>query len=116
MIIPIAVFMLLLDFVYLKSITPHFNKMMIKIQGKPINFKLVPAILCYSLLVSVFYYFIIKDNKSTSEAFFLGFAIYGIYDTTNMATFFEWDWNIVAIDSLWGGILFALTRIITKRF
>ena len=110
----IAVIMLLLDFMYLKLITPSFDKMINNIQGKSLKLKIKPAIFCYLLLISVFYYFITKDNKTVLEAFFLGFAIYGIYDTTNMATIDAWNWNIVVLDTLWGGCLFALTRFITK--
>ena len=109
----IAVILLLLDFMYLKLITHSFDKMIHNIQGKSLKLKIKPAILCYLLLISV-YYFITKDNKTVIEAFFLGFAIYGIYDTTNMATIDAWNWNIVVLDTLWGGCLFALTRFITK--
>ena len=111
----IAIIMLLLDFIYLKLITPSFDRMIHNIQGKSLKLKIKPAIISYSFLIFVFYYFITKDNKTVLEAFFLGFAIYGIYDTTNMATIDAWKWNIVALDSFWGGCLFSLTRFITKK-
>ena len=107
--------MLLLDFIYLKLITPSFDRMIHNIQGKSLKLKIKPAIISYSFLIFVFYYFITKDNKTVLEAFFLGFAIYGIYDTTNMATIDAWKWNIVALDTFWGGCLFSLTRFITKK-
>tara|TARA_B110000977_G_C10935305_1_gene438750 strand:+ start:120 stop:485 length:366 start_codon:yes stop_codon:yes gene_type:complete len=113
--ITIAIAMLSLDIIYLKAISAHFNKLMTNVQGKPITIKYLPVLLCYSLLIFVFYYFIIKDNRSVLDAFLLGFAIYGIYDTTNMATIDNWDWKTVALDTTWGGILFALTHIVTNR-
>ena len=115
MLTQIAITMLLLDFIYLKLITHSFSKMIYNIQNKPLNLKIKPAILCYFLLISVYYCFIAKDNKSVFDAFFLGFAIYGIYDTTNIATINAWKWDIVAVDTLWGGSLFALTHIITNK-
>lgn len=114
-VLKIAIVMLFLDFLYLKFISSSFDKMITNIQGKPLQLKLIPTILCYCLLVSVFYYFISKGNRTITEAFFLGFAIYGIYDTTNMATIDAWNWNIVAIDTLWGGSLFALTHLLTTK-
>ena len=60
----IAVILLLLDFMYLKLITHSFDKMIHNIQGKSLKLKIKPAILCYLLLISVFYYFITKDNKT----------------------------------------------------
>jgi len=113
--ITIAVVMLSLDIIYLKTISNHFNELMTNIQGNPITIKYLPALLCYSLLIFVFYYFITKDNRNTMDAFLLGFAIYGIYDTTNMATIDNWNWKTVALDTTWGGILFALTNILTNK-
>ena len=113
--ITIAVVMLSLDIIYLKTISNHFNELMTNIQGNPITIKYLPALLCYSLLIFVFYYFITKDNRSTFDAFLLGFAIYGIYDTTNMASINKWNWKTVVLDTTWGGILFALTNILTNK-
>ena len=45
--------------------------------------------------------------------FVLGFIIYGIYELTNHATIKNWPLFMVFIDTLWGGVLFALTTIIT---
>ena len=111
----IAVTMLVLDFVYLKSISPLFNNMFIEIQGEPIKIDYLGAFLCYSLLVFGLYYFIVKDNKSILDAFLLGVLIYGVYDTTNMATIKNWKWKAVFIDTLWGGVLMSTTYFLTKK-
>jgi uncharacterized membrane protein len=60
------------------------------------------------------YYFIIKDDKSRISAFILGLCTYGVYEFTNLSTLNDWDINMAAIDTLWGGILFALTTHIVK--
>ena len=109
-ILKILLCILIIDFVYLKLISNHFNNLFIKIQRKPITLKYLPILLCYLLLSFVYYYFIDKDNKSALDAFLLGLSIYGIYDTTNMATFNKWGWDTVLLDTLWGGTLFALTH------
>jgi uncharacterized membrane protein len=60
-------------------------------------------------------YFIIKPRKSVSEAFLLGLVIYGVYETTNYALLSNWSFLTVIIDTLWGGILFALTAFIINQ-
>ena len=38
----------------------------------------------------------------------LGIFTYGIYEFTNKALFDKWMWKTVALDGLWGGVLFSL--------
>ena len=54
-------------------------------------------------------YFIIDKKKSIADAFLLGIVIYGVYESTNYAILDKWNTKAVAMDTLWGGILFALT-------
>jgi uncharacterized membrane protein len=108
-----AVAMLLLDFIYLSALSDFFNKIIFSIQGSKIKLNAVGAILCYILLIGGLNYFIISRKKSLQEAFILGIVIYGVYETTNLALLKKWSPKAVALDTLWGGILFALTTKIT---
>ena len=101
--------MLLLDFIYLSSLGNFFNKMIKSIQGTKIKFNIVGAIMCYILLIVGLNYFIIGKKKSIADAFLLGIVIYGVYEFTNYAILDKWNIKAVALDTLWGGILFALT-------
>ena len=47
--------------------------------------------------------------------FFLGLLIYSVFDLTTKAIFKNWEYKAVIIDSLWGGSLFAITTILTKK-
>ena len=105
--------MLLLDFIYLSTFSGFFNKLVTSVQGSKIKFNAVGAILCYILLIGGLNYFIISRKKSLQEAFLLGIVIYGVYETTNLAILEKWTIQSVALDTLWGGILFALTSKIT---
>jgi len=105
--------MLLLDFIYLSTFSGFFNKLVTSVQGSKIKFNAVGAILCYILLIGGLNYFIISRKKSLQEAFLLGIIIYGVYETTNLAILEKWTIQSVALDTLWGGILFALTSKIT---
>lgn len=67
------------------------------------------AIIFYLIAAFGIYFFLIRQNKSLSYSFFLGFFIYLFYEITNYTIIEAWTLQIVAIDSLWGGILFFLT-------
>lgn len=110
-----AILMLLLDAVYLHSLSNFFNNVVTKVQGSKIEFGIVGAILCYIFLIGGLNYFIISPRKSVKDAFILGIVIYGVYETTTYSLFKNWSPLAVVIDTLWGGILFALTTYFTKR-
>jgi uncharacterized membrane protein len=87
----------------------YFNDQIYNIQHEKISIDLLSATLWYLALVFGLYYFIIRPKKSVLDAFLLGIVIYAVYETTNKALFKKWKWTTVFLDTLWGGILFALT-------
>ena len=108
-----AVVMLLLDGIYLSAFSEFFNDVVRKVQGGRIKFKVSGAVLCYIFLIGGLHYFIISRRKSIKEAFILGVVIYGVYETTTYALFDKWSPRAMLLDTLWGGILFALTTAVT---
>jgi uncharacterized membrane protein len=111
-----SIILVLVDYIYLSIIKDFFGNQIKKVQGSPMKVNLVGAILCYIILVLGINYFIIYQNKSILDAFLLGLLIYGVYETTNYALFSNWSVSTVIIDTLWGGILFALTTYLTRYF
>lgn len=105
--------MLALDFVYLSAFSKFFNTLVRSIQGSPIQFKWIGAALCYVFLIFGLNYFIIDAKKPLMDAFLFGLVIYGVYETTNYALLDKWSAKAVVLDTLWGGILMALTTKIT---
>lgn len=103
------------DIIFLYLMRNNFQSMITKIQGSPLNMKLIPAIACYIILVSSIYYFIIVKKASYIDAFLLGFFIYGVYETTNMAILKDWSIKIGLIDLTWGGFLFLITTYLYKK-
>ena len=101
--------MLILDSIYLTTFSGFFNNLVQSVQGTKIQFRLSGAIACYLLLITGLQYFIIEKKKSIKDAFLLGILIYGVYETTTYAIFKNWSIKSVLLDTLWGGILFALT-------
>jgi len=106
--------MLALDGLFLSFFGPKFIKMVENIQNAKVNVKYIPMIITYIILVFQLYYFIIKQNKSLLDAFLLGFTSYAIFDLTNYTLMKNYKLHILLIDSIWGGILYALTTYIVK--
>jgi len=93
----------------------YFEKQVQLVQGSPLKVNLLGAIICYIFLITGINYFIIKPNRSITDAFLFGLVIYAVYETTNVALFTKWSWLTVIMDSLWGGVLFALTTYIVGK-
>ena len=113
--IPMALILLGIDNLYLKSVSCYFKRQIFKVQQTPMKINYPGAIICYFLLCAGLYYFIISQRKPVYEAFILGIVIYGIFETTNKAIFTRWTWKTVLLDSVWGGILYALTTFATYK-
>jgi uncharacterized membrane protein len=109
-----AVVFIFIDSIYLNLISNYFSNQVKSVQGSPIKMNILATLLCYIFLIFGINYFIIKPKRSIQDAFLLGLVIYGVFETTNMALFSKWSWLTVIIDTLWGGILFALTTYIVS--
>jgi uncharacterized membrane protein len=103
-----------LDSIYLNLIKDYFSKQIKLVQGTPIQMNFLATLLCYIFLIFGINYFIIQPNRSVQDAFLLGIVIYGVFETTCKALFSKWSWITVIMDTLWGGILFALTTYIVS--
>ena len=114
-IILLAVIFVLVDAGFLYLMSNNFQTMVKKIQGTPLKMELLPTVACYIVLVSSLYYFVIYKNGSYLDAFLLGFFIYAVYETTNMAIFKDWSVSVGLIDLTWGGFLFLITTYLYKN-
>ena len=110
-----AILFVVLDSIYLNLIKDYFVKQINLVQNSPIKLDFLAILLCYIFLIFGINYFIIQPNRSIQDAFILGIIIYGVYETTNKALLTKWSWLTVIMDTLWGGILFALTTYIIKK-
>jgi uncharacterized membrane protein len=105
----ISIILVVIDTGYLYSMKNFFNNQIKLVQGTDIQMNIYAAILCYVVLVYGLYYFIIKDKRPLIDAFIFGIVIYAVYELTTMALLKNWSWKTVALDTLWGGILFTIT-------
>jgi uncharacterized membrane protein len=111
-----AILFVVLDSIYLNLIKDYFLKQIYLVQKSPIKIDFLAILLCYMFLIFGINYFIIQPNRSILDAFILGIIIYGVYETTNKALLLKWSWLTVFMDTLWGGILFALTTYLIKYY
>lgn len=112
----IGIIFVLIDSVYLKSISKYFNYQLQIVQGSNLKLEPISAVLCYLVLICSIYYFIISRNAKILDAMLLGWSIYLVYELTNKAIISKWSWKTVLLDGIWGGILFGLTTIIVYYF
>ncbi|MHA2083103.1 MAG: DUF2177 family protein [Candidatus Thorarchaeota archaeon] len=111
----LGIIILLLDAVYLSTFGGRFAEMIKDIQGSNIKLRYGSAIACYILIIYMLNHFIIKPKRGIKDAFILGACAYGIYDTVNYATFKKYKLHLAIMDTIWGGILFALTTLIARK-
>lgn len=104
-----AMTMLMLDGLYLNTMGNLYGEQVAKVQRTALNIKMSGVVACYLFLIIGLYYFILKENRSVFDAFLLGVVIYGVYDATTYAVFKHWSPFLAITDTLWGGILLAVT-------
>jgi len=105
----ILISLLVLDAIYITPQFTSFQQLYKKIQGSPLVVRPLGAVLCYVFLVVELYYFILMKKRPVIDAFILGVCTYGVYNTTNYALITDFPLRLVFTDTLWGGVLFALT-------
>jgi uncharacterized membrane protein len=105
---------LILDTLYFSTMYRFMNEAIEKIQRKSLAVRYSSALVCYLAMTVLFVYFIVLQKRSLYEAFFLGFLVYLIYETTNYAILRDWPITLVWVDSLWGGFLFMIVAFINK--
>jgi uncharacterized membrane protein len=114
-----ALIFVLLDMAYFKAVAiPLFQRVVLNVQKEPLQLNLTGAIVAYLILIFGLNFFILNETETEPplwHAFLLGFIIYGTYEATNYALLKNWSLLAVLIDTVWGGILFALTTFLVRR-
>lgn len=100
---------LLMDAFWLTFRANYHTKLFKSVQGSDITVRLIPAALIYILIPLAVVYFAVAPSKTLHDALLsgllLGFAMYGVYDLTNLATFKGWTLEMTLIDMAWGTFL-----------
>jgi uncharacterized membrane protein len=110
-----SITLIILDVIFLYINGNTFKNIILNIQGTPLELKIWSAIICYILITTGLWYFIISKHRSPFDAFLLGILVNGVYETTTYSILKKWSPIFMVIDTLWGGILFSVTTIITYK-
>jgi uncharacterized membrane protein len=116
----IFIIMFFLDIIVLTLLKPLWQSAVFKIQKKPLNINYTYGFIAYIFLVLGLYYnvyrYINKSNwkmNTLMYGFMYGFFVYGTFDFTNLALFNDYPLGLGIMDTIWGGILMALTSFFT---
>jgi uncharacterized membrane protein len=109
--IPLAAVIAVCDLPWLTFVTPWARTMFQRVQGgAPMEFRLAALPPIYLALA-----YLLSRTGSVRDAFFMGLAVYAVYDFTNLATLGKYELKFALSDSLWGGVLFAVSRLVAER-
>jgi uncharacterized membrane protein len=100
----------LFDLPWLLAIGETAQKLVLRIQGSELSLRFAPAFVVYLALA-----YLVLQVDTPFEAFKMGAAVYAVYDFTNLAMFKNYTLSFALMDTLWGGILFALVRYALNR-
>jgi uncharacterized membrane protein len=107
----VAVLMVLIDLPWLRLIGDKYSSLVRKIQGgSDARMRPLPGVVVYLALA-----FLVLKTKSLKDAFLTGAAVYAVYDFTVMAVFKDYTLGMAVADTIWGGILFTLTRFLLDQ-
>lgn len=102
--------LILFDLPWLFLIGETAQKLVLRIQGSDLKLRYAPALVVYLALA-----YLVTKTETPMEAFKVGVAVYAVYDFTNYAMFKNYTLSFAIMDSIWGGILMAMTRYALDR-
>jgi uncharacterized membrane protein len=109
--LPLAAIAFLVDLPWLYTVGGWTQSIVKKIQGgAPVEMRWQGAPIVYLAIA-----FLIQHTRNRLDAFWMGIAVYGIYDFTNYAIFKNYQLEFAVADTLWGGVLFMGLREIALR-
>jgi uncharacterized membrane protein len=117
-ILKLSIVLLTLDLIWIKTfMKPRYENILNQILQVPFEFRIIPAIFAYIIMIFAIYYFAVKDSKTNQEALIkgslLGLVMYGVYDGTLYAIFPINDIQTGIIDVVWGTLLCGITAYIS---
>jgi len=101
--------LIVVDSLWLSTFGQYSLKMTEAIQGSPVVFNLLAAVVVYVALS-----YIVFQVHSVTEAALMGSAVYAVYDFTSFALLKKYELGVAIADTLWGGVLFASVYSILK--
>lgn len=110
----VITFIVSIPFSYIHMIDENYIR---KVQSSNmvINTKsLISSLLLSIIMVSSLWYGIIKPNRPSSDAFYLGLIMTAYSELTTSLMFTNWPLQIAFLDTIVGGIIFGSVAFIYK--
>lgn len=115
-----ALLFFMVDVFYLFSTRELSGRVIADVQRVALQMKPLGAIVVYFAIAFAYLMFARRDGStkdgSIQKAFLLGATIYAVFDFTNYAIFKKYPLWFALMDTLWGGILFAIISYIDKKW
>ncbi len=115
--------LMVIDYLWINILNKKFYLKSFKgigrVDEKGWNIWFFPGLLSWMLIIFGIVFFVFNLASNNTEFFLygaaMGFLIYGIYDTTNLATLKNYSKSFALIDTLWGTLLCGLISLILYR-
>jgi len=115
------IIVLIADFIWLYLNKNNYNSLVTKVQGSTIQLNFIGGALSYLFLIIGLFVFSIpmitnEYNKNKKQSLLLlsmlyggvlGLVIYGVFNTTNMAIFKNYDVSVAIMDTTWGFFIYT---------
>ena len=111
-IMKISVIMLLLDAFWLSIITKPFLKMTKDIQKSNVKIRKYSVVFTYMSMILLYTTVFPDKQLDLKKAFLVGLSCYAVFEFTNLSIFTNYKLDIAIMDTVWGGVLFALVNFI----
>lgn len=119
----IIIFILIMDFIWLMINSSNYNYLIEKVQKTSLSLNFYGAILSYLTLIFGLFFFSIpmiesrlkKDNLLILCILYgggLGLLMYGMFNSTNIGIFKNYDYKIGLLDTFWGFLIFTMSSYI----
>lgn len=120
----LSLIIVIIDIIFISTIfKKSWDTNIFNIQKSPLKVRGEYGFIAYILIIAGIYFFVLpKLNASDTKTniinglgygFLWGIIVYGIFDFTNLALFQNYDLKLAIIDTIWGGILTALSVTLT---
>lgn len=110
--VAIAAVIFVIDLFWLNLIGGTYASAVEKIQGgRPMNARIIPALVVYAALAVL-----VDRAESVRDAAIIGSATYAVYDFTVATIFKDYPIWIGVADTVWGGVLFAASKLVVDRY
>lgn len=115
----------ILDALWIGANFARYKSMYSSVQSKNMKVKFQGAIMAYAFVLLTFVAIALPFARQNMNgnivrgmllAGLVGFCTYGVYNATNYALFERYSASVALMDTVWGGVLFALTSYTVIKY